>query len=274
LKSYSIIDSKSTSIAREQNLLIIIVLAYNEERNIGTLLENISALGDELGVYRVIVVDDGSRDGTVGIVNSYGKRMPVSVVSHAVNQGVGAAFRTGFSAALAQAHSDDVIVTMEADNTGDLKILSEMVRRARSGDDVVLASCYAKGGQVEGTNFFRKFLSSCANLLLVVMFPIPGVRTYSSFYRAYNSDTLQRAIDAYAGKLIEQAGFVCMAEVLVKMHRLGVRISEVPMILRLGQRQGKSTMRIGRTIRAYIAFILADFLRRKQVPSSRRAKNE
>ena len=255
-------------------MLIIIVLAYNEERNIGTLLENISALGHELGDYRVIVVDDGSRDGTVGIVNSYSKRIPVNVVSHTVNQGVGAAFRTGFSTALARAQSGDVIVTMEADNTGDLKILDEMVRRVHAGDDVVLASCYAKGGQVEGTNFWRKFLSSCANLLLVVVFPVPGVRTYSSFYRAYNSDTLRRAMDAYAGGLIEQAGFVCMAEMLVKMHRLGVRISEVPMRLRLGQRKGKSTMQIGRTIRAYLSFILADFLHRKKVPISRRKINQ
>ncbi|MBI5944977.1 MAG: glycosyltransferase family 2 protein [Chloroflexi bacterium] len=244
-------------------MLIFVVPAYNEEENIGQLLENILSLGYGSREYRVIVVNDGSRDKTEDVVLSFTGRMPVGVVSHSINQGVGAVFRTGFDAALKIAQPSDVIVTLEADNTSDLAILPEMLKKMAKGDDLVLASCYAKGGSVEGTNFWRRLLSWGANYLLVLVFPIQGVKTYSSFYRAYNADALRKAIDSYKGKLIEQPGFVCMVEALVKMQRLGISISEVPMVLRIGLRKGSSKMRIMRTIRGYVDFIAADMLKRK-----------
>jgi dolichol-phosphate mannosyltransferase len=237
-------------------LLIIITLAYNEEQNIGLLMENILAMGYGRDAYQVIVVDDGSRDATVNIVGAFADKMPITIIRHSNNQGVGAAFRTGFDVALHLADPDDVIVTMEADNTSDLAILPEMVHRVASGtSELVLASCYTRGGGIEGTNLWRKFLSWSANLLLVLAFPIRNVKTYSSFYRAYRASVLRRAIDAYDGKLIEEPGFVCMVEVLVKMHWLGIRISEVPMVLKIELRKGSSKMRILNTIRGYIRFI-------------------
>jgi len=246
----------------EVNLIFFVIPAYNEQENIGALLENIRALGFESGDYRVIVVDDGSRDRTVEIVQAVSSKVPVQVVSHPVNQGVGAVFRTGFDAALKLAAPSDVIVTMEADNTSDLAILPEMLRKVSSEADLVLASCYAPGGRIEGTNVWRKVLSWGANLLLVLAFPIQGVKTYSSFYRAYKAGMLAQAIQAYDGKMIEQPGFVCMVEVLVKMHRLGVKITEVPMVLRINMRKGASKMKVSKTIRDYIGFILTDLRQR------------
>lgn len=244
-------------------MLIFVIPAYNEEENIGLLLENILALGHQRTEYRVIVVNDGSRDNTEKVVLSFDNRMTVNVVCHPINQGVGAVFRTGFEAALKIAQPADVIVTLEADNTSDLAILPQMLNQLASGNDLVLASCYAKGGGVEGTNLWRRLLSWGANYLLVLVFPIRGVKTYSSFYRAYNASVLRNAINSYEGKLIEQPGFVCMVEALVKMQRLGVRISEVPMVLRIGLRKGSSKMRIMRTIRGYIDFIITDMRQRK-----------
>ena len=240
------------------SLLILIILAYNEEKNIGALLENIFVLGYKANKYHVIVVDDGSLDNTVNIVHSFTSRMPIEVISHPVNQGVGAAFQTGFGVALKMAQPTDVIVTIEADNTSDLGILPLMINKVENGDDLVLASCYADEGQVKGTNLWRKFLSLGANLLLGLVFSLHGIKTYSSFYRAYNASALRSAFEAYQGKLIEQPGFVCMVEVLVKMQRLGLRISEVPMILQTGLRKGPSKMRILRNILDYIHFIWTD----------------
>jgi dolichol-phosphate mannosyltransferase len=246
------------------SLLILIILAYNEEKNIGTLLENILALAYKANSYHVIVVDDGSSDDTVNIINSFTSRMPVEVISHPVNRGVGAAFQTGFGVALKKAQPTDVIVSIEADNTSDLGILPLMINKVENGNDLVLASCYADEGQVKGTNLWRKFLSLGANLLLGLVFSLHGIKTYSSFYRAYNAGALRSAFEAYQGKLIEQPGFVCMVEVLVKMQRLGLQISEVPMILQIGLRKGPSKMRIWRNIREYINFIWTDIRQRNQ----------
>jgi len=141
--------------------------------------------------YQIIVVNDGSRDNTVALITNYAQSMPVLVVSHRVNLGVHEAFRTGFREALKQCDPRDIVITMEADNTSDIHILEKMFAKIASGDDVVLASCYASEGHVEGTNWYRRILSECANLLLRAFFPLGKIRTYSSFYRAYRVEILQ-----------------------------------------------------------------------------------
>ena len=249
-------------------MLIFVIPAYNEEKNIGLLLENIAAIGYLHNNYQIIIVDDGSHDRTLAIVQSFNQRLPITVIRHIINQGVGAVFRTGFGAALKIAQPNDTIITMEADNTSDLAILPDMLKRLSTDADVVLASCYARNGGIEGTNLWRKFLSWGANLMLVLVFPIKGVKTYSSFYRGYKASILQRASDAYKGHLIEQTGFVCMVEVLVKMHRLEIRIAEVPMVLKIGMRKDSSKMRVMQTIWGYIVFIISDISRKRKLTSN------
>jgi dolichol-phosphate mannosyltransferase len=244
-------------------LTIIAIPAYNEEDNIGSLLERIAVLGHNPAECQVLVVNDGSTDNTVNVVRSFQSRMPVTLLSHETNRGVGQVFRTAFAAALDMAGPEDIVVTMEADNTSDLAILKEMICQVEQGSDVVLASCYAEGGGVEGSNIYRIILSEAANLLLKFCYPI-GVRTYSSFYRAYRAEALRTAYAAYEGKLIEEDGFVCMVEALVKLSRLPLRIAEVPMILKTDARRGNSKMRVVRTIWGYLRFITRDCLFRKR----------
>lgn len=241
--------------------LRILIPAYNEEWNIGELLGRLRQWGGGGGGgdgYEVVVVDDGSRDGTARVVAAQAGAMPVKLVQHPANRGVAAAFRTGFRAVLEGAGADDIVVTMEADNTSDLAILTRMVDGVRAGADLVLASCYAPRGGVEGSNLYRMALSKGANLLVRVLFGLPGVHTYSSFYRAYRAGALRRALDRYGEHFIESDGFECMVEVLVKLARLGLHIEEVPMTLRLDRRRGQSKMRAGRTIRGYLRLLLRE----------------
>lgn len=238
-------------------MIIIAIPAYNEEGNIGSLLERIAALGNNPAEYRVLVVNDGSTDNTANVIKSFQNRMPITVLNHETNLGVGQAFRTAFAAVCEMAGPEDIIVTMEADNTSDLVTLKDMISQVEQGGDVVLASCYAKGGGVVGSNIYRISLSKAANLLLRFFYPI-GVRTYSSFYRAYRASALRRVTELYGEHFIEEPGFVCMVEVLVKLHRLGLNIAEVPMILDGRQRAGLSKMRVTHTILGYFNFIIRD----------------
>jgi dolichol-phosphate mannosyltransferase len=238
--------------------LVVVVPAYNEEDNIGIFLDRIQTLPGHLHLRQIIVVDDGSVDKTREIALSYAAQLPVKVVSYDGNQGVGQAFRTGFAASLEVASPDDVIITIEADNTGDLGILPTMIRRIKEGGDLALASCYAPGGGVRGSDWFRIYLSKAANLILKVAYPQLKVATYSSFYRAYRPEILRRALEYYDDHFIEEPGFVCMVEVLVKVNRLTDRISEVPMILSIDERIGRSKMRIFKTIADYLRFITRD----------------
>jgi dolichol-phosphate mannosyltransferase len=223
------------------------------------LIESISKKMDEIGrPYRLVVVNDGSTDGTKELVESYAKRFPITLLNHDANKNVGQVFRTGFQYVLSQAGPDDIIVTKEADNTGDLDILPTMLKNIENGYDFVLASCYAKGGKIIGTTADRRLLSFVANTMLKVCFPMRGINTYSSFYRAYRAESLKKAFEAYGGRLIEEDGFVCMVEMLVKLRRLPVKIVEVPMVLRCNLRKGASKMKKRQTMAAYLRLIFKE----------------
>lgn len=236
--------------------IIFIVPAYNEEANIGTCIERMLALPPQVHVKSVIVVDDGSKDRTKEIALSYRDRIPVTVISHGENQGVGQVFRTGFGAVVKIASPSDVIITIEADNTGDILIVPKMARLIVEGTDLALASCYARGGGVRGTKWFRILLSKSANLLMKFVAPWLKVATYSSFYRAYRPQILTRAMEKYQERFIEEPGFICMVEVLIKISRLTREIREVPMVLSVNERIGPSKMKIMRTAMSYLRFIV------------------
>ena len=243
-------------------MIVFVIPAYNEAQNIEGLLRSMAAKIEQLQrPAHVVIVDDGSSDGTGARAQLCAGKLSLEVVRHPVNRGVGQAFRTGLARALELTGPRDVIVTKEADNTSDLSILEAMLTKIDAGCDVVLASCYAPGGGIEGTTADRLFLSSVANWLLRTCFPLRGVHTFSSFYRAYRADPLRHAFAAYGGRLLEFDGFVCMVEMLVKLGRLPLRIDEVPMVLKCDLRKGASKMVRSRTIAEYGRLFVREMLR-------------
>jgi dolichol-phosphate mannosyltransferase len=242
-------------------MLFFIIPAYNEEKNISILLESIEKKMKGTGYsYKLIVVNDGSTDDTKRAVERYEKKLPIILLNHDKNKNVGQVFRTAFEHILKTADDQDIIITKEADNTSDLGILDKMLNMVNNGYDLVLASCYARTGRVMGTTLDRRILSFCANMMIKILFPIRGVHTYSSFYRAYRAGSLRKACRAYDNQLIEEAGFGCMVEMLIKLSRLPLKISEVPMILHCDFRKGKSKMNKWRTISEYIFLIRDNFI--------------
>jgi dolichol-phosphate mannosyltransferase len=238
-------------------MIYFVVPAYNEAPNLPRLLNSLWIWSSQRREpCHVIPVDDGSRDDTPAILASFNK-LPITVVRHSVNRNVHEVFRSGFEAWRKLPWSTpDLVVTIEADQTSSLDILDEMVARARNGDDVVLASCYAPGGEVVGTTLYRTLLSSTANLILRCTPGMPSVSTFSSFYRVYRAPFLAHALEAYGSRLIEAQGFVCVVEMLLKFGRIDARISEVPLRLDGKQRVGASKMKVVRTIRGYLGLFL------------------
>jgi len=234
--------------------------AYNEERSLPALLERCVPLartlegqGDRLSV---LVVDDGSKDGTIDSARGFLGRLPIEVVPHGVNRGLGAALRTGLTEALKRAADTDVIATMDADNTHDPGLLPEMYRRLEAGPaDIVIASRYAPGGDEVGLTALRKVLSRGASFLLTLLTPVHGARDYTCGFRLYRASMLRRAAEAWGDRLVEEAGFTCMAEVLLKLGRGGARVAEAPLVLRYDLKEGASKMKMMRTISRYFALI-------------------
>lgn len=250
-------------------MIHILLPAYNEAIALPLLFDEIRRVEWRDDVYRVVVVDDGSTDATVAACRSRWHDMPLEVVRHCCNLGLGSAMLTGLKHCLAKSGSDDVVVAMDADNTHSPTLIPEMVRAIRSGSDIVIASRYASGGSEIGLAPMRKILSRGASVLLRAAFPICGARDYTCGYRAYSAAILQRGFNVYSDRLIEQKGFVCMAELLVKLGALGAKVSEVPLVLRYDLKGGSSKMRVLRTICGYLKLITID---RPRAPRTARAR--
>jgi dolichol-phosphate mannosyltransferase len=236
-------------------MIHVVVPAYNEAGNIERLLGAIEERLVPFALpYRVLVVDDGSTDATAALCREAAARGgKVEVVSHPRNLGPGAAFRTGFLRVLETAGPLDVVVTLEGDQTSDPSILPRLLQRVwEEGDHIALASCYLYGGGIAGTHAHRVGLSHLANGLMKKTLGLSGLATLSSFYRVYQVSALRALRDRHGDAFITTRGFECMVEVLYRAARLGLRISEVPMVLDGSRRVGKSKMKVARTSVAYL----------------------
>jgi dolichol-phosphate mannosyltransferase len=229
---------------------IFVVPAFNEAQNLPRLLEDFERRVELLTPgSRLIVVDDGSEDGTAQLAAAHEGRVPVQVIELGTNQGPGAAFRAGFGAALDGCGEEAYIVTLEADTTSDLDALPSMIDRAAGGAEVVLASVH-RGGQMLNVSRMRRVLSVLAGKVVRVALGLDA-HTVSSFYRVYRASTLRRALDHYGDGLIEERGFACKAELLAKLARLGATIEEVPIDLDGSLRVGESKMSVLPTLMGY-----------------------
>jgi dolichol-phosphate mannosyltransferase len=231
--------------------VIVVLPAYNEQENLAGLLQSLSeSLSDAYLDFRIIVVNDGSSDRTPEILKEQEGKLPLKVYTHARNQGLGATIRDGLQYANQTANSKDVIVTMDADETHPTGLILRMVRMIKEGHDVVIASRYQPGARVIGLTLHRRMISWVASKLMRVVFPIPGVRDYTCGYRAYRGAALAQAMRFYGDRFVDQEGFQCMVDILLKMRRMpNLVFGEVPLVLRYDLKQGESKMRLFRTVR-------------------------
>ena len=248
------VDTPAATVARTRfertAPLLFVVPAFNEQENLPRLLRDLETrpLLFPAGS-RLIVVDDGSEDGTAALVESYRGPLPVELVRLGRNQGPGAAFRAGFAAALDGAPDDAMVVTIEADTTSDLDVLPEMLSRADAGAELVLASVHG-GGQMIAVSRHRRLLSAGAGYVVRRALGLDA-RTVSSFFRVYRVTLLRRGVSRYGDSMITESGFACKAELLAKLAALGARVEEVPVDLDASRRIGESRMPVMGTMLGY-----------------------
>jgi dolichol-phosphate mannosyltransferase len=232
----------------------VLLPAFNEERDLPALLARIKeTLEDQPFGYRVVIVDDGSKDRTAEIAEHAAKTMPVHLVRHGVNRGLGCAIQTGLREAVKHG---DLIVSMDADNSHDPAYIADMVRHMNANDtSFVIASRFQKGSIVKGVPLMRQAMSWGCFLFMKSIVPYRDVRDYSTGFRGYRASTVQRLITQYGDKLVEESGFVCMLEVLLKLRAIGAKAAEIPYVLRYDLKEGVSKMRVIRTIRRYFSVV-------------------
>jgi dolichol-phosphate mannosyltransferase len=242
-----------------------VIPTYNESENIETLIRRLSPVVSDLGA-RVVFVDDGSSDDTVARIRTAANELDCEVVRNRRNGGVGVALNAGIRHALEHCADEDLLVTLEADNTSDLTDLPKMLALAEEGYDVVLASVYAPGGRLIGVSRARLLASRAVSDSFRVLGGLRQIHTLSSLYRVYRAGVLRRAAETYGWLLVREPGFAASVELLLKLYHAGATIAEIPTVNDWTQRRGKSKMRLWPTVLAYFRVTAAHLAGRIQPP--------
>ncbi len=197
---------------------LVIVPTYNERENLTLLVQETVLVDPSLDV---LVVDDGSPDGTGALAESLArKESRLHVIHRQGKQGLGTAYLTGFRYAIA--HGFDRIVQMDADfshRPRDLRLLLD----ASAGADVVIGSRYVPGGQVENWSLLRRIISEGGSLYARRLLGLPVVDCTSGF-KCFRREVLA-SLDL---EQVHSRGYGFQVEMNYLCHRAGFRIVEVP----------------------------------------------
>jgi dolichol-phosphate mannosyltransferase len=133
----------------------------------------------------------------------------------------------------------------------------DMIKKIKLGYDIVIASRFVQGSRVTGVPFIRNIFSNVVALILGWLFPYPGLKDYSTFYRAYKVSVIKNATRvSTVEELIQGHGFSSMASFLLKLCYIeNPKITEVAINLRYDLKEGGSGIKIFKTIKGYLKLI-------------------
>lgn len=191
----------------------MIIPAYNEKLRLPAFLEHVLGfLHACAGTWEVIVVDDGSSDGTA----QSAERPGVQVISHAANRGKGAAVRTGMAAARGVRR-----LFADADGATRMDELAALEAAVANGAEIAIGSREGGGKQVQ-VSATRRFLGRWFNRA-VRMGSVRGIRDTQCGFKLFAS---ARAIGLF--ELLQEDGYAFDVELVFLAQRLGVPLAEVP----------------------------------------------
>jgi dolichol-phosphate mannosyltransferase len=215
--------------------LAIVVPTYNEALNLPHLVPRIRAVAPDV---RILLVDDGSPDGTARVAAELG----VGVLERSTKAGRGGAVLAGL---LQSSESDDVdwFCEMDADLSHQPEELERLLAVA-DGADMVVGSRYLPGARIEGWSWRRKVWSRLSNVMIMTVLGVP-MTDFTNGYRLYS----RRAVKHLAGRRLRETGYISLSEWAYALHRAGMTIREVPTTF-INRRLGTSNMSASEAVNA------------------------
>ena len=203
---------------------LVIIPTYNEKEIVVKMLETVMSLEP---LFNVLVVDDGSPDGTADLVKSVATKFNgrVFILERNGKQGLGTAYIAGFKWALKKDYA--YIFEMDCDFSHNPHDLIRLREECFGGADVVVGSRNVKGGGVVNWPLGRRLISRGASIYVNLVLWL-GVRDSTAGFVAYKKDVLD-AIDIDS---VEFIGYAFQIEMKLRAKRKGFNIVEVPVVFR------------------------------------------
>jgi glycosyltransferase involved in cell wall biosynthesis len=197
---------------------LVVIPTYNEAESIDELVRQVLTADERVDA---LVVDDGSPDGTAGIVEKVMLDEPrLRLLERPAKEGLGSAYRAGFHWGLERSY--DVLVEMDADFSHPPDRLTELLD-ALGAADVAIGSRYVHGGRTVGWSLIRRVISKVGNTYVRLMLGLP-VRDATAGFRAYRHVVLRvLAVEATASN-----GYCFQVEMAHRAWQEGFRVVEVP----------------------------------------------
>jgi dolichol-phosphate mannosyltransferase len=197
---------------------LVVLPTYNEAQTIEEVIRRTRAAAPEVSI---LVVDDGSPDGTADIAEKIGSDLGrVDVLRRAAPMGLGDAYRAGFAWGLERGAK--VLVEMDSDLSHDPAALPTLLA-AVADHDLVIGSRYVPGGSIPQWGLHRRLLSRGGNVYSALMLGL-RVKDMTSGYRAYRASLL----NGMELETVRAGGYGFQIEMTYRAARCGARITEVP----------------------------------------------
>jgi len=211
---------------------LVVIPTYNEAGNISEVLRRVRTAAPDA---EVLVVDDGSPDGTADLAEVVGREVGgVHVLRRAAKAGLGDSYSAGFGWALDR--DVPIVVEMDADLQHDPAVVPALLAAIDDGADLVIGSRYIEGGSIPDWRWHRRLLSRGGNRYAASVLSL-GLRDATSGFRAYRRDLLRR-IDLDA---VYANGYGFQIEMAYLSVRGGATVVEIP-IRFVARRVGESKM--------------------------------
>ncbi len=238
--------------------IFITMSAYNEEKSIPPLFEAIiETFRNTDYSFQVILVDDGSSDNTFKVAESYGTKLPIKVIAHIKNKGLGEGIKTAIKQTLEIASDDDVMICLDADNTHHPQYIIPMVQKIAEGYDIIIASRFVKGSKQIGVSAFRRFISFGARILFQIFLNFKDIKDYTCGFRALKVQTVREAYKKFGDEIIIRKGFACTDELLLNLLTISNKVAEIPFILHYNKKESISKLKLWTTIKATLLMLIS-----------------
>ncbi len=220
----------------------VIIPTYNERDNVGPITEAVLATVPEA---RILIVDDGSPDGTGELADALAaQNSQIAVLHRQAKQGLGRAYVEAFRDVLARGAG--VVVQMDADFSHPVRYLPSLLDPIHSGRaDLVLGSRYVKGGQIPRWNILRRLVSRGGSLFAATVLLMP-YRDLTGGFKAFRTSVL-KSLDL--GRL-HAGGYAFQIETTFLARLAGARVVEVPITFE-ERRAGESKMSMAIFLEAF-----------------------